>query len=208
MSGKKEFPPLELALHLEGKTALILHSPEQLADKQHPVTRAIQELTDKGSKITDADQEEIDRLRFVASLYHDPELGLYLPTWNLIAAMNKAATVWKLGIALVKAVLPTGPRFALTHDAPRDPLKMWAKPEFRFRTSVGINRGRIVTVRPILRRWAADVTVILVQEVMNFRDFERIAQLAGQSQGLGDARKLGYGRFSVTITPVESTAAA
>lgn len=184
-------------LELTGTTGLVMHNI-QLADKTNPFTKEIAKLTDKRNR-TEADDAEIERLEFLGGLYHDPDIGIHVPTGNVVKCFERAGTLTRQGTALVRAVALVTDRAPLHYDGPREPLKLWDLPEFHFRKSVGIQRGKVMRMRPIFRRWALTLELELVETVLDPDDFTRIAELGGRSEGLCDARKLGFGRFTVTV---------
>ena len=57
----------------------------------------------------------------------------------------------------------------------------------------------IVRVRPIFREWQLGCRLSCWRTPLDFADLVAVAELAGRVEGLGDARKLGYGRFDAEI---------
>jgi hypothetical protein len=53
--------------------------------------------------------------------------------------------------------------------------------------------------RPIFRRWSAVADFELDETELSLDDLIRIAERAGRLNGIGDARKLGYGRFAAVV---------
>jgi hypothetical protein len=186
-------------VELTGTTGLVMHNV-QLADKTNGFAKEIAKLTDKGSRHrTEADDAEIERLEFLGGLYHDADMGVHVPTANVVKCFERGATLTRQGATLIRAVAVVSDRVPLVYDGPREPLKLWAAPEFHFRKSVGIQRGKVMRMRPIFRRWSLTVELDLLVDVLDPDDFVRIAEKAGRSEGLCDARKLGYGRFTVVV---------
>lgn len=188
---------MRVALQIEGMTGLVFHNV-RLADKNDEYARAIAEISGKGKK-TDADYAEIERLEWYGGLYHDPEIGVYLPTWNVIRCLERGGTVIKKGTAIIQALAVTSDKVPVRYDGPRDLAQLWGRPEYRWRTTVGVQRNKVTRMRPIFRRWSMEVEAELMPDVLNPADFDRVAELAGRTAGLGDARKLGYGRFMVEV---------
>ena len=195
---------MEIRLELTGGTPLVMHNI-RLADKADDFAKSIAEITSKRKK-TPADEAEIERLEWYGGLYHDPDLGLYVPSWNVIRCLERAATITRQGTALVRALAVSSDKLALHYDGPRKLDELWSKPEFRWRTTVGVQRAKITRVRPIFRRWAVTLDAHLLDTVLSPDDFMRIAELAGTSEGLGDARRLGYGRFAASVAVAKAAA--
>lgn len=189
---------MRVALTLTGVTGLVMHNI-RLADPDDEYVRAIKELTAKKRNKTDADNAEIGKLEWFGGLYHDPEIGVYMPTWNVIRCMEQAAKITRQGTTLVRALAVMADRVPLEYDGPKDVASLWEKPEYRWRTMVGVQNQRVARVRPIFRRWSVKLEAELLDDVLNPDDFVRIAQRAGLAEGLGDARKLGYGRFTAEV---------
>lgn len=187
----------DIRVTITGTTPLVMHNV-QLADKENAFAKAIAEITSKRSK-TPSDELEIGHLEFLGALYYDKDIGIHMPTWNVIACIGQAATVYRLGKDVFRAIAPMTDRVPLIYDGPREPEKLWAKPEFRFRKSVGVQRAKITRVRPIFRQWGLELDLTLAEDVLSPDDFLRVVTLAGRSQGLLDARKLGYGRFTSKV---------
>jgi hypothetical protein len=185
-------------LHLTGVTGLVMHNP-QMADPDNAFVKAISELNGKKSRKTDADRAEIERLEWYGGIYHDAEIGPYLPTWNLVKSLERAATLTRQGSTVIRAVAVTTEKVAVAYDGPRQLDPLWERAEHRFRAIVGVQRNRVPRMRPIFRRWKLEVELEMMEDVLNPDEFERIVHQAGRSEGLGDARKLGYGRFMAEV---------
>jgi hypothetical protein len=188
---------VRVALQIEGMTGLVMHNV-RLADKLDEYARAIAEINAK-SKKTESDYAEIARLEWYGGLYHDPEIGVYLPTWNVIRCLERGGTIIKKGSAVIQALAVTSDKVAIKYDGPRDLAALWERPEFCFRATVGVQRNKVTRMRPIFRKWSLELDAELMDDVLNPSDFDRLAELAGRTAGLGDARKLGYGRFMVEV---------
>lgn len=188
---------MRVALQIEGMTGLVFHNV-RLADKLDDYAKAIAEINSKTKK-TDSDYAEIARLEWYGGLYHDPEIGVYLPTWNVIRCLERGGTIIKKGTAVIQALAVMSDKVAIRYDGPRDLAQLWERPEFRWRTTVGVQRNKVTRVRPIFRKWSLELEAELMDDVLNPSDFDRLAELAGRTAGLGDARKLGYGRFMVEV---------
>lgn len=189
---------MRVLLKMTGMSGLVMHNP-RLIDSEDPYVRQIAELTSKGSKQTDAEREEVARLEWMGGIYHDPEVGVYIPSWNVVKCVNRGAVLTREGTNVLRALSVVNDRVPLLYDGPRELTKLYERPEFRFRKEVGIGQKKVMRVRPIFRRWSIELDAELVEEAMNPGDLLRVATTAGRSEGLGDARKLGFGRFAVEM---------
>lgn len=175
-----------------------MHNPRMI-DPEDEIVRAIKEITDKGKKQTDADRQQVARLEWFGGIYHEPDMGVYMPTWNIIKCINRGAVITKNGKDVLRSVSVMTDRVPLIYDGPKALEKLYDLKEFRFRKEVGIGQKKVMRVRPIFRRWSVELEAELIQEVMNPGDLLRVTETAGMSEGLGDARALGYGRFTVEM---------
>lgn len=188
---------MQLRVQLTGASALVMHNG-RLADPLDDMARLLSELTDKREK-TPTDIHEIADVEWRGAIYFDPEIGPYMPSGNIIRSLRDAATAWKLGERVYDAVHLTSDRVPISHDGPKTIDALAKRDEFRWRTTVRIGRNRTARTRPIFRRWNAHFDVELEEVELSPEDFLRILERAGRMEGLGDARKLGYGRFTAEI---------
>lgn len=189
---------MRVLLKLTGRSGLVMHNPRMI-DPEDEIVRAIKEITDKGKKQTDADRQQVARLEWFGGIYHEPDMGVYMPTWNIIKCINRGAVITKNGKDVLRSVSVMTDRVPLIYDGPKALEKLYDLKEFRFRKEVGIGQKKVMRVRPIFRRWSVELEAELIQEVMNPGDLLRVTETAGMSEGLGDARALGYGRFTVEM---------
>ena len=88
----------------------------------------------------------------------------------------------------------------LTYDGPKDIDEVFAQEKFHSRLSVGVGNKRVMRVRPKFFPWAISVHGLFVEDAgLNFDEFQRIVELAGIVEGIGDGRAIGYGRFTGTV---------
>jgi hypothetical protein len=189
---------MRIKVTLEGVTPLMMHN-ERLANSEDQFTRQIKEITAKGKNQTDKDRADVSKLEWYGGLYTDANGNLVIPAANIIKCFRDRATATKEGKKIAAAITPTALNFPLINGGPSNPDEIFKKPEYIDKRSVGIGRKRVTRTRPIFHRWSVVSEFELVDEVMNLSDFERIAEGAGVSTGLGDARIIGYGRFKAKV---------
>ena len=188
---------MHVTLKLTGRSALVQHNP-QLLDPMNPITREIAKLTGKRKK-TDADYDEIAHLEFLGGLYHDDTLGVYVPTNGVARCLERAGSITRQGTAINRAFAVTTDRVPLVYDGPKEPEKLWERKEFRWMTAVGVQRSKVMRMRPIFRKWSLVVEAEYLEDVLNFETLSEIVSLAGRAEGLLEARRLGYGRFDAEV---------
>ncbi len=189
---------MRIVLKLTGRSGLVMHN-SRMIDPEDDIVRAIAEITAKGKKQTDADRAQVSRLEWFGGIYHDSDLGVYVPSWNVVKCINRGAVITKNGKDVLRSLSVLTDRVPLQYDGPRELAKLYEKPEFRFRKEVGIGQKKVMRVRPIFRRWSLSLEAELIEDVMNPADLLRVTETAGLSEGLGDARILGFGRFGVEL---------
>lgn len=195
---------------LTGTTPLVLDNIEH-ADPEDPLYQQIKEITDKGKEMTVEDRRRKDWLAYNASLYlaPAPEGGkrVVIPWVNVNRAMRTGA--FRIGgtSASGKADggIATGSlEFPLIHGGPSDPAKLYEDERFRLRKMVNKNptgkKAMVPSVRPIFPEWRVELTLHVFNEVISWDMFSRIMSATGTSTGIGNARKLGYGRFEAEVT--------
>jgi hypothetical protein len=183
-------------IQMIGTAPLLMHNV-RLADDQDPYTKAISKLTAKRSKKTEEDKLEIDRLSFAGGMYHDLEMGPYIPAENIFRCLMEAGSLTRSGKKIERGVIFEGTRARLEYDGPRDVDTLWGEDgnsPFVDRRMVAVQRQRIPRVRPIFPNWAASIGVEIDTQVLDPEEFEDIVFKAGKLIGIGDYRRF-YGKF-------------
>jgi hypothetical protein len=189
-------------IDITGTTPLVMHNI-QMADPTNKLVKEIKGLTSKPAKQkTDEDALEVARLEFLGGLYGPDDLYdyVYVPCWNVVRSFENAARQWRQGATIIRALTVTEEVARLEFGGPHDPAKLWADGRYSWTTSVGIQRSKTQRTRPIFRQWSLETDLIFDEEVMDRADLERAAERAGRVEGLGDARKLGRGRFVARVS--------
>ena len=188
-------------VHIRGTAPMLQHNAS-LVDPTNEFVREIKKLTAKKTKKTDADNIEIARLEFVGGLYTDAKGQPAIPLANLEATIRDGARARRQGKDTLSALYCTAPdgdtaTTPLIYDGPRDPDELWASgTKHVHRTSVVINKSRVIRNRPMFPTWEAKFCIQLDDEIMNPADCQEALNVAGQSKGIGDYRPK-YGRFEV-----------
>src|SRR4051812_41685900 len=111
---------------LTGTSALILNAPKTI-NPFHPLKLQMVPLTAKGSKMTEAEHNELNRLKFLAAIYHNDQLGPHIPVRNVKKSIMKAASAGaRAGRKIENGVIIIGSTDApLIYDGPRDLESLW-----------------------------------------------------------------------------------
>lgn len=193
-----------MLITLTGKNPLLMHN-SRLADPDGFHARAISKINAKRSDKTEEDNREVGRLQFAGGMYYNQQVGPYLPSANLIRALRNAGNLVKKnrgGKQIERGVTIITTEAPLRYNGPRDIDELWGEgaSEFVDRRMVKIPQGgRVPTTRPIFPQWSAEFEFELDTNEIDKADFLAYAEKAGRVEGVGDGRRLGYGRFTVEI---------
>jgi len=184
---------MKIVVELTGTSPLLHHNP-RMVDPQFEINRQLSALTLKRKK-TDEDHKNIDRLQWYGGLYS--EAGKVVqPTSKVRKCIINTAKISKLGKTVERALSFSALNALLAHDGPETIDELFALPRFHSRLSVGIGGKRVMRVRPSFFPWGLRVEGLFVEDAgMNFDELERLVELSGTVEGIGDNRVNGYGRF-------------
>lgn len=195
---------MNIRITATGTSPLLMHNP-QMVDPNFDLNRQIKALTSKRKK-TDDDLKTIERLEWYGGIYlapngHGPMV--VQPTAKLRKCLINTAKISKLGKSIERALSLNSLNVPLEYEGPKDVDKLFADPQFHSRLSVGIQGKRVIRVRPQFNKWALSVDGLFIEDAgVNFDELERIVELAGLVEGIGDNRVNGYGRFVGKVTKV------
>jgi hypothetical protein len=194
-----------MTIRLKGSAPTIMQC-DRLVNPFDPITRELKKITAKRKK-TDADLEEINRLKFLGSLYYDVKLGPYWPGQNIDRMIFDAAKLSRRGQDIKRAFMVLDDRVPLIYDGPRTPEELYADERFTDIRSVVIRGQRVMTCRPIFREWEVEYECAYDPDVLNPDDVTAFHKTAGQFIGLSTYRPR-FGRFLVASISVPARLAA
>jgi hypothetical protein len=192
----------ELELTFTGQAPLLMHAPTML-DPFAPITREIQALTTKKSSARTADEHmSIAKLSWRAALYHDDELGPYMPGAAVKATLAGAATRWRLGSVLRRSLIIVEHKVALLYDGPRDVEALWDNGyrDVRAVRNAGPSGSQVPRVRPCFETpWRLVSTAAYDPQELDTDRLWRIGERAG-ILAIGDFRpEFGTFRFELRV---------
>lgn len=185
--------------------ALLMHNG-RLANPRDPYTKAMKAAHDdaKRAKKSDESLEEMARREFQGSLYHDDDIGPYIPGDALQAMLVEGARKAKQGRDFVSVSVEED-RAPLEYVGPRERDALWADDKFVFTKAVKVQTSRVMRTRPLFRNWKTSFTLTIEDDsAVDSADVEAALTTAGRMVGLGDWRPGSprggrYGRFSVDV---------
>src|SRR5262245_13488851 len=152
--------------------------------------------------MTVEERKEKERLEWFGGLYYEKAAGYYLESQGVKRCWQEAAKATREGKDLDRAVL------CMTHSVPIQfphaklaPDQLWTHPEYQLWRMVNGNpnsgkKTRVPRLRPQFPKWSVAVEVILDPSMMDLKTFQEIVTRAGRVEGLYEARRLGFGRYT------------
>lgn len=185
---------MQIAIELTGTSPLLMHNP-RMVDPEFQLNREIKAITAKRKK-TDDDLKAIERLEWYGGLYTDADGRIVQPTAKVRKCLINTGRISKMGKMVERAVSFAELDVPLTYEGPGDVDAVFSDPKFHSRLSVGVGNKRVMRVRPKFFPWALRVRGLFVEDAgLNYEDLQRIVEMAGIVEGIGDNRVNGYGRF-------------
>jgi hypothetical protein len=207
---------------ITGQRALLMHN-SQLADPLHPTVRRIKQLTAKGqSRLSDEEHHELAELEFFGGLYLC-STGPCLLEEQILAGMRDSATAVKRGLksAIIGGVTIEDDEIPVIYKGPRVADELWVatdkqgKKKFVDRRIVNLNPNSAKISRGPRTRprfdppWSAEFTVLVADDLgIGLNEMKKLFAVFGAMHGIGDGRKVGFGRFTSTVKKVTARKAA
>lgn len=185
-----------LSIRITGTSPLLMQA-ETLANPLHPLTKAHKAVSGKRKK-SDDDYLWLMESEWSASMYHDDDLGPYLPALNLEGCIAEAGKIHRLGKTIKQAVQVVTDRAKLEYDGPRKKEAMWKAERFRDVRGVSVMGKKVMRCRPIFLNWATEFDIEYMEDVLDRDDLIRIIEEAGRRIGVGTYRPR-FGRFAVEV---------
>lgn len=184
-----------IKMRFTGLCPILMHSERGA----NPLDKAVVEhkkLTSKRKK-TDDDFVAIAWSEYQLGIYHDPELGPYVPATNIDKCIVEGARKNKLGKAFESSARCVADRVRLDYDGPREVRALY-EAGFVDMRGVGVSQSRVMRCRPIFPRWSLSFDFAFDESVADESSVIMAADMAGKLVGLGDYRPR-FGRFAVEV---------
>lgn len=187
---------------ISGIAPLLLSNP-QTVDRFNPLARKMALINAKGRRRTDEDYLELRDLEMEAKLYWDSELGVYVPsTWILAAICKVSFTQAKIAKADIRgAVFATETKLPLKFAGRKkvhgseDIIK---NGDFRHTMLLKQGQVKIAKTAPIFHDWSFEGNLEFDDKVIDPDTMEHLLNYAGNYGGFGDFRPT-FGRAEVRI---------
>lgn len=186
----------QIKLKLTG-TSPMLHHNVRLVDPLDEHTQALTAAAkDAKSKKTDAAHRSLARVEFEAGLYWDEKLGPYAPSTWVLKSLRDAAALTKQGKGIERGVIAMEDMLPLKYRGPRDVDGMWDAKMYD-RRAIGVSTSKTMRTRPRFNEWAIEIALAFEPSLIGRSTLVEHAKQAGLFMGIGDARRLRFGRFEV-----------
>lgn len=194
---------MKLMLVGTGTRPLLMHNV-RLASPLNAFARELKRLNATPSKSkTDEIRLQMARVEFEGGMYYSDELGPVVPGINLLASLTAGARIDRLGKKVERGVIVHDLEIPLLYDGPRDLDGLWGDglSDYVDIRPVTVMRSKVDRCRPYFPKWAFEALVEIDTEVIEREEFVRIAEKAGELEGLGDFRRM-FGRFSAEVRDI------
>lgn len=178
---------------VRGTTPLLMHS-ERLANPFDPLTVELKTLTKRRNKTQD-DLLEIARIEWLGGLYHD-ESGIFLPGYNVLAALVGGGKMRKLGTAIKRGAIVQEDKVPVEYSGPKNPDELFKNKSFVDIRSVKVGTSKVSRCRPKFTDWKITFTLLYANDTLQKSDLDLVVQDTGAMIGIGDYRPR-FGRFEV-----------
>lgn len=187
-----------LTFRIESIRPLLMQA-ETLANPLSAVTRSHKAVAGKRKK-TEEDYQWLLRSEWEASMYHDKDLGPYIPDINIEACIAEAAKASKQGKLVKQSVTVTTGRAPLQYEGPRDKDSLYGDGDTKFVDvrGVNVNGKKVMRARPQFLDWACEFEVRYMDDMIDPTDLARIVEHAGRVIGVGTYRPR-FGRFTSRV---------
>lgn len=184
----------ELKVTITGITPLLMNSCRGV-NPTDPLVIEKKGITSKRKK-TEEDHFAILDIDYMLAIYHDPELGPYLPAECIEACCRDAAKKNRQGKLVQTALFVSPDRVPLEYDGPRELEQLVADTNFRDVRVGNIQRSKVLICRPRFNHWRASFTIYYDETLIDTDTIKGLLIRAGQQIGICDYRPR-YGKFEV-----------
>jgi hypothetical protein len=150
-------------------------------------------------KIRDTGKEYDPKEEVEKSLYRDKEGKIYFPSRWIKGCLESAAKGVKKGRVNLKSKIIQA---VSIHPSQIYPIKL-SDYEIDQQYVRLMGRNLILRSRPKFDEWEIDFEIHHDEEIIGAADIKKLLERGGKFIGIGDGRKIGYGRFEIEEFKVE-----
>lgn len=193
-----------LRITLNGTSPLLMHSCRGV-NPLLPLSKKMKEYTSKRKK-TEEDLDAMARIEWELGIYYDKEFGLYMPAECLSAVMITGAKIFKKGTDIQRyCIIPNALNTFDIGEKYKDLDDLYNKDDARFIDCrpVSVMRAKVNRTRPRFNNWSCTFEMLYDESHIDLDTIVMALDYAGHYIGLCDARTIGCGRFTTTITELD-----
>lgn len=184
----------------------LLQNNPQTVDRFNQYSRRMAQINAKKTRRTDDDYRELQDIEIRAKIYFDEELGIYIPSSWLSAAIGSASfKVAKISKADVRgSIFMTEDKIKLSYansDLIKTPEDVVRNPEFRIAMTLKQGQVRVVKAVPIFKKWSFETTIEFDDKIIDPDSILRIIDHSAKYGGFGDFRPT-FGRALAEVSHV------
>lgn len=162
-------------------------------DPKNPIVRELKELRGVPSKRRlDEWHDKTMKMDWLLSLYHDPQIGPYMPAENIEGSITGGAKKARLGKLFKASMMVEPARIPLQYEGPREVEAIYANPAFIDRRPC--EAGTMKT-RPCFRDWSLSFTIIYDESAIKGSEIKTALE-AASIWGIGSYRPK-FGKFDL-----------
>lgn len=201
-----------LSFRITGTQPLLMNNP-QAADRFNKYGIRMKQINDKKTGRTDEDYREMADLEIRSALYFDKEIGVYVPSaWIMAAIAKNSHAVTKISKEKIRgSVFPTEMKLKLFYKGQsnvKTPEDIVGNELFRHRMILGNAGSRKGKSKLIFDNWSFIVTLDYDNKRIDGRNLFRILEHAAHYGGFGDFRPTwGRGEAKLLKQDAEEVAA-
>lgn len=186
-----------------GINPLLLNNP-QTVDRFNHYAKAMKRINDKKTRRTDDDYLELADLEMRAKLYFDEEIGVYVPsTWVSAAIASNSFKTVKVSKDSIRAgVFTTADKLPLTYRG-KDKVKteedLVRNPLFRHKMLLPQGQVRVAKTAPIFHDWSFAAALEYDDSIIDQDSMTRVLTHVARYGGFGDFRPT-FGRATVEVS--------
>ena len=184
----------KITFKLKGVQPLMLNNP-QAVNPLNAYAKKLKPLTSKRTK-TDADHEDIYRIKFESCWYQNSEGQYIIPGTHFEQSLISAAKETKQGKMFERSLNIFSDSILHFKDEDKSIEELYNAGIYVDIRCVGIKDSKITTCRAIVHDWSCEVEVLYDENQINAKDIISAMKIAGERYGVGTYRQK-YGRFEV-----------
>jgi hypothetical protein len=181
-----------LTVKVTGNSPILMANP-QCVDRFNPFTREIARINAKKTRRTDEDYKMLADLEVRSKVHWDGDLGVFVPsTWLMAALCKNAFTLKKISKDKIRgSVFPVESKIKLIYSS-MDRVKtlddVVGNTEFRYNMNVKQGQVRIMKSMPIFKNWSFEAELEFENTQVDPTDLKAILEYSAKYGGFGDFR--------------------